>query len=1782
MKMTYAWLAPFIVAASSVFAAEFAQRAEPQILEKGQHHRVWSHVTSSTAADGTIVLRTNRYTELAINLYYRNEQNELIESRESIEIVPGGALAAQGAHKVGFAANANTAGAINMLTTDGKRLRSHVLGLAYINARTGETLWIAQIRDSIGELVGENQIIYRDAFNSDGSGIKADIRYTYTRAGLEQDIIFREGGAPPSPEAYGFAAADVENIRLEVVTEFIEAPTPQLTGAALSVVAPQQRVAMAMPEFIDQTVDFEAMRMEAGQAFPLDGENIPQESVPTGKRWHQQDGRTFLIEAVDYSAIKSHLDTLTTKPDGQKQARAFGKPGVGHFFPNPPLRAKAENKMLKTASLGKKERGFVIDYNITSGVTNFVFRADTTYYVGNSQYTLWGSNNVIEGGTVIKYTNTTGLAILRIHQGLDCQTSPYHPALLTSMHDNSVGDIIANSTGNPTNYCSAGMLWLGNSFGGYFNLHDLRLSHAYRAFYGTTSVKADISNCQVIHSAFALKNNASFWNIRNILIANSLNAFDGVSPHTNSVENMTLFAVSNMVIAGLPAVNLTNALLIGVTNGVAWAGANVETNLNGAGIFQTVGSGAYYLATNSPYRGVGTTNVNQSLLAALRDRTTYPPDLLTNVIATNLTLSPKAVRDTNASAVDLGYHYDAIDYLFQDVAITNATLTLTNGVCIAVATNSAIGIRIDLGGRVVSDTSPLALNRLFRASSVQEHGGSNSTSLGHTFLMLNNDTAGDNRFHFTDFPLCAGIDTTIYTNSVGAFRVVDCQLRGGSVENFGGLTFLATNTLFERVKIDLDSADSPINAGLYNCLVRSGPKTSLRNHVGPTTVQIINTLFDSVGTVGYDFAAGSTNLYNAFYATTVFTNAISPLVMSELTYLVGPFGRYYQPTNSPLIDFGMGNVSASRYEHYTITTNNVRDTMTMDIGLHYHIVNLPPIISLPGAQTTAEDTTLVLSGISISDPNGSKKVEQMNLSVNHGRLALSSTNGLLFISGSDGSGAMVCLGTLASLNAAVQPLSYLPELNFHGSDALTVIVNDLASSAVGGALAATGSVSITVTPVNDPPIAVDDSYSIGKNSSLMVSAVGVLGNDSDAEGTVLIVVPVAGASHGSVSLSSNGSFTYTPDLNFIGQDNFTYKADDGTNYSDTVVVTINVTNTANHPPTISITTPTNGTSYVFGDTVEFTVSVSDEDAPGIGGSIVRVEYFKNAESVGVATSPPFSLSLSGLPISTNTFTAVATDDLGLTNTSASVQVFVDGDCDGDGVSDKQEERNGTSACNIYPELANSLRIVSGNYQVAGPGQLLPAPLIVEVTDYSGRPQSNAVVEFSIRAGGGFVVNPSGAGLGASLIGLTGTNGQASIQHKLPMWVGSLSLIDATHVTSNTIAGSPVYRTNVVTFAARADGVGAAIAQVDAGFWHTLALQPDGSVYAWGYNGSPPAVGFVLPTLFNNPTLFSAGGQLGDGGTNNSSMPQAVSGLSAIVAVSAGGYHSAALQTDGTPVVWGHNERWQMGNGTTNAQRTPVAVAGVNNVAAIEAGGYHTLFLRSNGTVYACGRNDYGQLGDGSTAQRTNAVQVNSLANITSVAAGVYHSLALSNGHVYIWGETNAEMVASVPKRVASLANIVSLAAGRAYSLALDNSGNVFSWGDNEFGQLGQTNTALGQIAGLSNIVTISAGVYHAMAVDNTGRLWAWGRNDFGQLGDGTTTQANSPVIVTNGTGAFAISVGAMHNMALTQGQLKSWGNNSFGQLGNGSTTSSTTPVTVGSLPGAVIDDSILEVFTPLE
>ncbi|MHC5537426.1 Ig-like domain-containing protein, partial [Singulisphaera rosea] len=147
-----------------------------------------------------------------------------------------------------------------------------------------------------------------------------------------------------------------------------------------------------------------------------------------------------------------------------------------------------------------------------------------------------------------------------------------------------------------------------------------------------------------------------------------------------------------------------------------------------------------------------------------------------------------------------------------------------------------------------------------------------------------------------------------------------------------------------------------------------------------------------------------------------------------------------------------------------------------------------------------------------------------------------------------------------SPNTQTGAFTYTPTAYYYGADSFRyhIVANGLSSSIA--------TVSLTVNHVNQPPVVAADSYNVSKNTTLTVGAPGVLANDGDPDGDPFTAVPASGATpHGSYTLNANGSFTYTPNSNYLGLDTFSYRATDGANSSSYAIVNLNVTGTNDAP-----------------------------------------------------------------------------------------------------------------------------------------------------------------------------------------------------------------------------------------------------------------------------------------------------------------------------------------------------------------------------------------------------------------------------------------------------------------------------------------------------------------------------------------------------------------------------------------------------------------------------------------
>lgn len=306
---------------------------------------------------------------------------------------------------------------------------------------------------------------------------------------------------------------------------------------------------------------------------------------------------------------------------------------------------------------------------------------------------------------------------------------------------------------------------------------------------------------------------------------------------------------------------------------------------------------------------------------------------------------------------------------------------------------------------------------------------------------------------------------------------------------------------------------------------------------------------------------------------------------------------------------------------------------------------------------------------------------------------------------------------------------------------------------------------------------------------------------------------------------------------------------------------------------------------------------------------------------------------------------------------------------------------------------------------------------------------------------------------------------------------------------------------------------------------------DPTLWTWGYSNTN-ALGGARATTASSPETTYGGGanwqQIATGPIDSSQTQS----------------HCIAIKTDGTLWTWGYNGNGVgvLGDSSTVANRSsPVTTAGGGtNWKFASTGGYFCAGIKTDGTMWTWGYNIYGELGDGSTKAKSSPAQTTGT-------------------------NTNWEQVSCGP----------------AFTAAVKTDGTLWTWGANNFGQLGTGTTtnrsSPGTPAGggtnwkqsscdpdVDSALTIATGYMAAVKTDGT--LWTWGRNNRGQLGDGTTTNRSSPG-TTAGGGTDWKQISCKNSMAAAiknDGTLWTWGENSSGQLGDGTITARSSPGTTAS------------------
>ena len=399
-----------------------------------------------------------------------------------------------------------------------------------------------------------------------------------------------------------------------------------------------------------------------------------------------------------------------------------------------------------------------------------------------------------------------------------------------------------------------------------------------------------------------------------------------------------------------------------------------------------------------------------------------------------------------------------------------------------------------------------------------------------------------------------------------------------------------------------------------------------------------------------------------------------------------------------------------------------------------------------------------------------------------------------------------------------------------------------------------------------------------------------------------------------------------------------------------------------------------------------------------------------------------------------------------------------------------------------------------------------------------------------------------------------------------------------------------------------------VTQIAAGAEHSMALLSNGNVMVWGENsrgqlGLDTTTNVMVPTIVNNisdvkkitaggyhsmilkndNTLWTAGsggyGQTGKNTSANSTTFTQILTETPITDVFTNYHHNAALDTTGAVWIWGYNAYGQLGTDRTSKILTPEQIPGIHDIKSAAMGLQHTIFILDDGKIKSCGSNSYGQLGIERTLSYSSPHEVDGLTPIVSIAAGDASSFAIDvDSCVYAWGMNTAGQLGD-GTRISSgspvklkvngtdFDGVSKIAAGYVHTVALKYDGTVWTWGNNNLGQLGINGISSSQSprqiprSSFNNktIADIVCGENHTLARADDGSLYVWGANTNGQLGIGSTSTSQK-IPMALGIKVKAIAAGGKHSAAiLLNDTLATWGNNTSGQLGTGDYAQRTEP-----------------------
>jgi hypothetical protein len=533
---------------------------------------------------------------------------------------------------------------------------------------------------------------------------------------------------------------------------------------------------------------------------------------------------------------------------------------------------------------------------VTSGRQNYTFKSGVTYYIGSQIY-LYG-NTTIEGGAILKFDWNNNSSLL-VMDGLTCKTEPYNPAILTSIDDDAVGEVLGFSSGSPQT-AGNGTPYLDMTYSHSNSVSNLRVCFAdWGISTPLASRRLNVWDCQFVQCNYGLINlvagTGADDSLHNVLFA-ACGAVVGASSNSVAIEGEQVTAdVGDFCLA-----NVTPSR-IALTNSILWGNSPTASSLSTVNVasnpddtnFVFEGNASYYLSANSSLHHSGTSGISSRLQTELQNKTTYSPVTIASFVQVSgdLTLSPQVARYTNG-APDLGYYYDALDYSVANLTLSG-NINVLPGTAIAIRNDyissgnfyTVEGFLIQQGASFLSHGTPTKPNIFTAEKMVQEFPETGFSGYqqfaGWTFGIIsfvsdyelnnNNSRAPLLDFDFSkfylppnDYHVWAGMDEfgqfEVSPDSSMYFSLQDCQVHGGRI-NLGNPDFNTfdptqvyavgavywLNNSFENVNINLDPTYNEYGDGVncdmqvqaYNNLFKGG----LWLHLEPIPTSAGNWIF---------------------------------------------------------------------------------------------------------------------------------------------------------------------------------------------------------------------------------------------------------------------------------------------------------------------------------------------------------------------------------------------------------------------------------------------------------------------------------------------------------------------------------------------------------------------------------------------------------------------------------------------------------------------------------------------------------------------------------------------------------------------------------------------------------------------------------------------------------------------------------------------------------------------------------------------------------------------------